>query len=253
MARPLKEGMDYFPHDTDAVNDEKIEALRSLYGNDGYAFYFILLERIYRTCTGEIDLRSDIRKATIISKLGISKELFERILKDAFEVELFDKEYFESTGKLTSPGIKRRIGEVEKLRSKWRTKKVFQGENPVDNSEENLLENGQKTRERKEKKSKVNINTVQVQSFFESVWKLYPNKKGKGQISDTQKSKLFEIGVEELKRCIERYTKTKPDWQQYQNGSTFFNSGYVDYLDKNFIDTDSKADYCDLSNYTPEE
>jgi hypothetical protein len=47
MARPKKEGMDYFPHDTDAVNDEKIEALRLLYGNDGYAFYFILLERIY--------------------------------------------------------------------------------------------------------------------------------------------------------------------------------------------------------------
>ena len=29
MARPIKEGMDYFPHDTDATNDEKIEALNS--------------------------------------------------------------------------------------------------------------------------------------------------------------------------------------------------------------------------------
>lgn len=46
MARPLKEGMDYFPHDTDASDDEKIEALRAIYGNDGYAFYFILLDLI---------------------------------------------------------------------------------------------------------------------------------------------------------------------------------------------------------------
>lgn len=38
MARPRKEGLGYFPHDTDAVNDEKIEALRALYGNDGYAY-----------------------------------------------------------------------------------------------------------------------------------------------------------------------------------------------------------------------
>ena len=47
MARPQKEGMDYYPHDIDAANDEKIEALRAIYGNNGYAFYFILLERIY--------------------------------------------------------------------------------------------------------------------------------------------------------------------------------------------------------------
>lgn len=38
MARPRKEGMDYFPHDTDAVNDTKIESLRMLYGNDGHYF-----------------------------------------------------------------------------------------------------------------------------------------------------------------------------------------------------------------------
>lgn len=47
MARPLKLGLDYFPHDTDAWNDDKIEAMRVNFGNDGYAFYFIILERIY--------------------------------------------------------------------------------------------------------------------------------------------------------------------------------------------------------------
>jgi phage replication O-like protein O len=105
-------------------------------------------------------------------------------------------------------------------------------------------------------KTKERLNKEEHAKFFEAIWKLYPNKKGKGQISGTQKAKLYGIGAEELKRCIERYTKSKPDWQQYQNGSTFFNSGYVDYLDKNFIDADSKqvtTDYCDLSNYIPEE
>ena len=60
MARPPKEGLDYFPHDTDAVNDEKIEALRALYGNDGYAFFFILLERIYRSPQLELPISSPV-------------------------------------------------------------------------------------------------------------------------------------------------------------------------------------------------
>ncbi|MCY6354344.1 Lin1244/Lin1753 domain-containing protein [Clostridium sp. ZS2-4] len=44
MARPKKLGMDYFPHDCDASNDERVEGLRAVHGDDGYAFYFILLE-----------------------------------------------------------------------------------------------------------------------------------------------------------------------------------------------------------------
>ena len=49
MARPLKAGLNYFPHDTDAVNDDKLQSLMALHGAEGYAFYFILLERIFRT------------------------------------------------------------------------------------------------------------------------------------------------------------------------------------------------------------
>ena len=72
--------------------------------------------------------------------------------------------------------------------------------------------------------------------LFEKVWALYPSKKGKGQVSDTQKKKLLKIGEEELTRAIERYKAdlAKDEWRKPQNGSTFFNSGYVDYLDENW-------------------
>ena len=75
-----------------------------------------------------------------------------------------------------------------------------------------------------------------ISEFLESIWKLYPNKKGKGQISDSKKKTLYEIGYEELSRAIERYTSDlkKEEWRKAQNGSTFFNSGYVDYLDANY-------------------
>lgn len=73
--------------------------------------------------------------------------------------------------------------------------------------------------------------------FFDQCWQSYPRKKGKGQVKDATKKRLAkEIGLEQMLRCIERY-KTEmvgKDEQFVMYGSTFFNSGYVDYLDVNY-------------------
>ncbi len=96
------------------------------------------------------------------------------------------------------------------------------------------------TQQNKNKSKNKNINSAfsskDAQSFFESVWKLYPNKKGKGQVSDAAKGRLQKVGYEQIKRCVERYLSdlAKESWRKPQNGSTFFNSGYVDYLDENY-------------------
>lgn len=63
-------------------------------------------------------------------------------------------------------------------------------------------------------------------------------KKGKGQVSDSKRRALYKIGFEEISRAIDRYlAELQKDsaWRKPQNGSTFFNSGYVDYLDDNFV------------------
>lgn len=70
--------------------------------------------------------------------------------------------------------------------------------------------------------------------FFSTIWKLYPLKKGIGGVSDKQKLVLQKIGFDVLKKCIERYVADKEDWKAFQLGSTFFNSGYKDYLDENY-------------------
>ena len=75
-------------------------------------------------------------------------------------------------------------------------------------------------------------------ALFERLWKLYPCKKGKGQVSDTQKKRLLAIGEPALVKAIERYSselQKDAGWRKPQNGSTFFNSGYMDYLDGNFV------------------
>ena len=83
------------------------------------------------------------------------------------------------------------------------------------------------------------INTLaDAKAMFERLWKLYPNKKGKGQVSDTQKKRLLAIGEDRLVKAVDRYSlelQKDADWRKAQYGSTFFNSGYVDYLDENYV------------------
>ena len=85
---------------------------------------------------------------------------------------------------------------------------------------------------------KENINTLaDAKALIERLWKMYPYKKGKGQVSDTQKKRLLAIGETTLVKAIERYSlelQKDADWRKPQYGSTFFNSGYVDYLDENY-------------------
>ena len=49
MARPQKQTVDYFPHDTDASDGKTLTIIQSKYGNDGYAFWFKLLQLLGKT------------------------------------------------------------------------------------------------------------------------------------------------------------------------------------------------------------
>ena len=88
-------------------------------------------------------------------------------------------------------------------------------------------------KEKKESNKTILCNTA-VEELFELLWKLYPSKKGKGKVSMAARQRLFKVGYEEMVRAIGRYKQEwekDSSWKQMQNGSTFFTSGYVDYLD----------------------
>src|SRR5574343_514616 len=104
MARPVKQGLDYFPHDTDASMDEKIEGIEALFGLEGYAVYFKLCERIYRTADGEL-LVSDAETRKIYARnMHISVKKFDDILEALLKRGLFDPELFQKTKRLSSGG-----------------------------------------------------------------------------------------------------------------------------------------------------
>lgn len=108
----------------------------------------------------------------------------------------------------------------------------------VEGNSDRITEETPKKRTLDTKKNDKEYINILCANFFEQIWQMYPNKRGKGQVSLTQKKKLYNIGLEEMTRAINRYKKdlANEPWRKPQNGSTFFNSGYVDYLDANYED-----------------
>lgn len=120
MARPIKQGLDYFPHDVDASSDEKIDALRMIYGNDGYAFYFITLERIYRSKALELNISDAETRQILARKVSVTPELLDRMIETALKYGCFDQKSYTERGVLTSAGIKKRAQTVFEKREKMR-------------------------------------------------------------------------------------------------------------------------------------
>ncbi|MDO5061885.1 MAG: hypothetical protein Q4D77_01805, partial [Peptostreptococcaceae bacterium] len=100
-----------------------------------------------------------------------------------------------------------------------------------------------------DEKEKTDTGTSQkdIDDFFEAVWSEYPNKKGKASVSPKSKKALFKLGKGKILRAIARYKEYVASEHergfdlQYQHGSRFFNSGYLDYLDQASTTPDDRA------------
>jgi len=146
--------------------------------------------------------------------------------------ELISEDVLQLQGNLLIQKRMYRDGEVSRKRAEAGSKG---GAKTTEDDKQNGSKTLSKTKA-KDKQNPVYVYVNENDSVFEYLWGLYPKKRGKGQISKTQKAKLEKIGKEQLERCIERYTSEQTDMQYLKNGSTFFNSGYVDYLDENYSD-----------------
>ena len=109
--------------------------------------------------------------------------------------------------------------------------------------------NQRATIEEKKEEKESNNTMCNADALFESLWKMYPNKRGKGQVSDANKRHLLDIGFEEMERAINRYKAdlAEEPWRKPQNGSRFFESGYVDYLDSNYEQKKKQSQVVNIS------
>ncbi len=121
MARPLKTGLEYFPLNCKMNN--KVEMLEAECGLEGFAVYIKLLQEIYATDNGELDMSIVFRWKTLGKKYGIAEDRLRYIVDIAVQVDLFDPEAFVTRNVLTSNGVRKRIGKVSQLRERDRFRK----------------------------------------------------------------------------------------------------------------------------------
>lgn len=107
LSRPMKDGLDYFPKDTDFYRDRKIRALIGRFGADGVVLYDYILCEVYRDgYATQIDdsfcdiAASDLKMSP--EKIGL---IMDYLLNQAM---LLDGNLFKTVKVLTSHGIQTR-------------------------------------------------------------------------------------------------------------------------------------------------
>lgn len=71
-----------------------------------------------------------------------------------------------------------------------------------------------------------------IGDFFETVWNMYPKKRGKESVSAKAKKELYDAGMDIVTAAIEKYKRETEgtDERYVLYGSTFFNSRWKDYI-----------------------
>lgn len=147
----------YFPHDSNARNDEKILAVRMRHGAEGYGVYFMILEKLR-----ESSEYLHVKDYNIISfDLRVSNTLIKSIVED---FGLF--EFTEDGKHFYSGSFMRRMKPLDELREKrseagkagmgkrWKSTELQQTDNTVITELQKTGNNKSKEKESKENKEK---------------------------------------------------------------------------------------------------
>ncbi len=113
MARPRKEGLDYFPTDVDIFEDLEVEYAK--FGADGFTIYMYLLTRVYKRGY-YLEVDEDFL-LVMAARLRMSEQKVMQVLNYLLKRSLFDNTLFQSVKVLTSAGIQERFQLAVKSRA----------------------------------------------------------------------------------------------------------------------------------------
>jgi len=97
MARPNKQTVAYFPHDTDASEGKTLTIIQSKYGNDGYAFWFKLLQLLGKSPGHYFDFNNPADWEFLLAKTHQKDtETARKTLETLAVLDAIDKELYEN-------------------------------------------------------------------------------------------------------------------------------------------------------------
>ena len=107
MARPRKDGLDYFPLDVNFLSDLKIKKIIRAYGAQAVAVVMSVLTTIYRD-NGYFATYDDDLIFIIADELKLEDSYVKNVIEKLIEVDFLSKEQKEKNNILTSIGIQER-------------------------------------------------------------------------------------------------------------------------------------------------
>ena len=115
VARPIKEGFDYFPLDVHL--SKEIKAVESVFKNNGFVWIIKIWQEAYQHNDGIVNLHG-YHGIVHAENCGITKEEHNKILEMCLEIGLL---YKTGEDKYTSNGIQKRLSFLLKERARWRS------------------------------------------------------------------------------------------------------------------------------------
>ena len=201
MARPTKDGLDYFPLDVHIFEDEKIEAIAGEFGIKGELAVIKLLCAVYEK--GYFAVWDELTKAKLLKRIpGASKELLDQVVNRLVTWGFFNEDLFNSAKVLTSQSIQATYFEATKRRKSPKpTKYVIIANNNSQDKTVNVNNNSQsKVNKTKVNQSKSNTTekeqySIRIYSYLEQNGFGSPYGNTMGQNIDFWFKDLEEAGL----------------------------------------------------------
>ena len=154
--RPIKQGIDYFPLNTDFFQDVKVRKIMRACGPNAVSVLICLLCNIYRD-NGYYILWDEDLPFFIADEVGVTEGCVKEILLKAVQVGFFDVEKYAAHRILTSSGIQKRFLNITNRRKDTVIKGEFlinADNNSINvcNNSINVCRNSHKVKESKEEK-----------------------------------------------------------------------------------------------------
>lgn len=241
MARPQKATVDYFPHV--CKHSKTMFILEEKFGNDGYAFWFKLLEILGSTEGHVYDVGNPVNMMFLTSKTHVSEDIANDILDTLVLTGSIDGELREN-GLIWSDRFVKNLSEVYKKRKvDLPQKPVIEGRNPAEEEfptrkpelvEVSVVDNPQS--KVKYTKVKYTKHIVEIISYLNTL----SGKNFKPESKNTQKlisGRLAEgYTVDQFKKVIDtKVTEwgNDPKMEQYLRPDTLFRpSNFESYLNQ---------------------
>jgi len=220
MARPQKQTVDYFPHDALASEGTTLTILEDQFGNDGYSFWFRLLERLCATPGHVMDCRNPARWQFLLAKTHVSEDIGCRILNLLAELDAIDADLWLDKV-IWCQNLVDNITDVYKNRRALIPQKPsVNGNNPlvgvvsIDNNPTADVVSTSKSTQSKLKETKLKESKVNIYSLWNEQ-KIIIHKKLTPEIETAINVALMEYSLEDILLGIKNYAEIQKGDQYY--------------------------------------